>query len=155
VTTPVRRKTCPACGHNLTEEVAVRMTEADAPADVQYADPGYQADKRKRYPLDTEKRVKAAWSYINKDENAGKYGKGQLNKVRGAIKAAMKKLGIKATEAVINGKPTFSEIADAVTDALKARLRDMSGSEYVWAWICDMTDTDVVYQAGTGEDLFQ
>jgi hypothetical protein len=155
---PAPTVNCPACGHTFTptEEVAVRTTEADtSTADVQYADPGYQADKRKRYPLDTEKRVKAAWSYINKDENAAKYKKTQLNKVRGAIKAAMKKLGIKATEAVINGKPTFGEIADAVADAIKARLRDMSGSDYVWAWVCDMTDTDVVYQAGTNEDLYQ
>lgn len=152
----VMRKTCPACGHNLTEEVAVRTTEADtSTADVQYADPGYQADKRKRYPLDTEKRVKSAWSYINKDENAAKYGKTQLNKVRGAIKAAMKKLGIKATEAVIDGKPTFGEIQDSVQDALKARMRAMSGTEYAWAWICDMSDTDVVYQAGTDDDLWQ
>src|SRR2546425_651707 len=79
----------------------------------------------------------------------------QRGKPRATLIAAMKKLGIKATEAVINGKPTFSEIQDAVTDALKARLRTVSGADYVWAWVCDMTDTDVVYQAGTDDDLYQ
>src|SRR5215831_8093109 len=34
--------------------------------DVKYADPGYQSDGKKRYPIDTEKHIRAAWNYINK-----------------------------------------------------------------------------------------
>src|SRR6185437_2803811 len=36
---------------------------------VSYADPGYQSDKQKRYPIDTAAHVRAAWSYINQSKN--------------------------------------------------------------------------------------
>ena len=78
----------------------------DAPGDgskpygnVTYADPGYQADKKKRYPLDTKAHVKAAWSYINKAKNAGAYASAQLAKVKASIKAACAKFGINVSEA--------------------------------------------------------
>jgi HK97 family phage prohead protease len=62
--------------------------------DVSYADPGYQADKKKRYPLDTADHVKAAWSYINMAKNAAMYSAGQVADVKGRIKAAAKRFGI-------------------------------------------------------------
>jgi len=77
----------------------------DAPGDgskpygnVTYADPGYQSDKQKRYPVDTKKHVKAAWAYINKAKNAAAYTAAQLSKIKGAIKAAAKKFGITISE---------------------------------------------------------
>lgn len=63
--------------------------------DVPYADPGYQADKKKRYPLHTKVKVRAAWSYINQQKNASKYTPGQLRLIKGRIKAAAKRFGIK------------------------------------------------------------
>lgn len=62
--------------------------------DVAYADPGYQADGVKRYPVDTEAHAKAAWSYINMPKNAGKYSAPNLAKVKAKIKAALKRLGV-------------------------------------------------------------
>ncbi len=59
---------------------------------VTYADPGYQADKKKRYPLDTAAHVKAAWSYINMDKNASQYTPAQVSSIKGRIKAAAKKM---------------------------------------------------------------
>lgn len=67
--------------------------------DVTYADPGYQKDKKKRYPLDTKAHVQSAWSYINKDSNAAQYSSEQLAKVKGAIKAAAKRFGIETSDA--------------------------------------------------------
>lgn len=61
--------------------------------DVAYADPGYQSDGKKRYPIDTDEHVRAAWSYINKPGNAGKYSSGDLSKVKGKIRSAMKRIG--------------------------------------------------------------
>jgi hypothetical protein len=57
---------------------------------VEYADPGYQDDKKKRYPIDTEKHIRAAWSYINKPKNAGKYSADELNRIKNKIIAAWK-----------------------------------------------------------------
>jgi hypothetical protein len=58
--------------------------------DVEYADPGYQDDKKKRYPIDTEKHIRAAWSYIGKPKNAGKYSADELKRIKDKIIAAWK-----------------------------------------------------------------
>ena len=68
--------------------------------DVPYADPGYQADGKKRYPLTADK-VQAAWSYINQADNARKYTAEQLALIKGRIKAAMAKFGHKVSESNI------------------------------------------------------
>jgi DnaJ-class molecular chaperone len=60
-----------------------------------YADPGYQKDGKKRYPIDTADHVRAAWSYINKAKNAAKYTSSQVSAIKGRIKSAAKKLGVK------------------------------------------------------------
>lgn len=62
--------------------------------DVEYADPGYQGDGKKRYPLDSEEHCRAAWSYINQADNAAKYTPGQLAHIKAKIRAALKKYGV-------------------------------------------------------------
>jgi hypothetical protein len=62
--------------------------------DVAYADPGYQKDKKKRYPIDTAAHARAAWSYINQETNAHIYTAAQLARVKSRIKSAAKKFGI-------------------------------------------------------------
>lgn len=62
--------------------------------DVSYADPGYQKDNKKRYPLDSEAHCRAAWSYINQAKNAGMYSPEHLAAIKKRIKAAGKKYGI-------------------------------------------------------------
>jgi hypothetical protein len=61
--------------------------------DVRYADPGYQSDGVKRYPLDTDKHIRAAWSYINQEKNAVKYTPEQLKRVKARIVKAMEATG--------------------------------------------------------------
>jgi Mu-like prophage I protein len=61
--------------------------------DVTYADPGFQADKKKRYPLDSEEHCRAAWSYISMPKNAAKYSPEDLAKVKAKIRAALKRYG--------------------------------------------------------------
>jgi HK97 family phage prohead protease len=65
---------------------------------VSYADPGYQDDKQKRYPLDTERRVRSAWTYIHQEDNRKPYNAEQLKAIEGRIKAAGKKYGISYAE---------------------------------------------------------
>jgi HK97 family phage prohead protease len=67
--------------------------------DVEYADPGYQKDGKKRYPLDSEEHCRAAWSYINQGDNAAQYTPDQLARVKAKIKAAAKKYGIEISDA--------------------------------------------------------
>lgn len=58
--------------------------------DVEYADPGYQADKKKRYPVDTEEHIRAAWNYIHKKKNAAKYTPEQVSSMKSKIASAWK-----------------------------------------------------------------
>ena len=66
--------------------------------DVKYADPGYQDDGIKRYPLDSEEHCRAAWSYINMPKNAAKYSPEELDQIKGRIKEALKKYGVQVSE---------------------------------------------------------
>lgn len=59
----------------------------------QYADPA-----NFKYPLDTEKHVRAAISYFSKPKNAGVYSGEQQRAIWGRIKSAAKKLGIELSE---------------------------------------------------------
>lgn len=95
------------------------MTNPKEPyGDVKYADPGYQKDGKKRYPLDDEQHVRAAWGYINQPENAGQYDPRHLKLVRARIIAAAKKLGIQVSEDA-GGKPmnTGTDVAYAMADS--------------------------------------
>lgn len=83
------------------EDSYLARADKEPYGDVSYADPGYQADKKKRYPLDTEEHVRAAWSYINMPKNASKYSSEQLSSIKGKIKAAMKRVGAEVGKAEI------------------------------------------------------
>lgn len=82
---------------------------------VAYADPGYQKDGKKRYPLDTKEHCHAAWIYINKAHNASMYTAAQLSKVKARIKAAAKKFGITISDE--SKASTTSEVVGNPEDA--------------------------------------
>src|SRR5215472_15854549 len=58
--------------------------------ELNYADPGCQADGKPRYPIDTERHIRAAWNYINRPSNAQRYTADQVGRIRAAIIAAWK-----------------------------------------------------------------
>jgi hypothetical protein len=61
--------------------------------EVKFADP-----TNKKYPIDTEKHVRAAWSYINHKDNAAEYDAGEVKTIKGRIKRAAKKFGVEISE---------------------------------------------------------
>lgn len=63
-----------------------QRAEQEYGKDIAYADP-----VNKKYPIDTEDHIRAAWNYINKPEDAGKYGDRDLKTLRGRIIAAWRK----------------------------------------------------------------
>ena len=81
-----------------TAEDALEKAEAKAAGkaaeqpygDVEYADPGYQADRKKRYPIDTEGHIRAAWNFINRPSNAQRYRPAELTQIKARIVAAWK-----------------------------------------------------------------
>ena len=57
--------------------------------DVKFADP-----VNNKYPIDSEEHVRAAWSYINHEDNAAKYDKDEVKQIKDRIKRAAKKYDI-------------------------------------------------------------
>jgi hypothetical protein len=88
---------------SVAEATAAKIKAPYGP--VQYADPGYRGSV-KRYPIDTVKHARAAWSYINKPANAADYTPQQLKRIRSRIKAALKKFGVSVSETTSFGDVT-------------------------------------------------
>jgi hypothetical protein len=61
--------------------------------EVQFADP-----ENNKYPIDTPEHVRAAWSYINHKDNAAKYDKDEVKKIKERIKRAAKKHGVEISQ---------------------------------------------------------
>jgi hypothetical protein len=61
--------------------------------DVPYADPGYQKDGKKRYPLDI-KHLRAAITYFSQSDNREPYTSEQIKTIWGRIKSAASKAGV-------------------------------------------------------------
>ncbi len=73
------------------ESDAAKKGDKKPYGDVQYADPGYQKDGKKRYPIDTPEHIRAAWSYINKSSNCSEYSSEQCSHIKSKIVSAWKK----------------------------------------------------------------
>jgi hypothetical protein len=61
--------------------------------DVKFADP-----TNKKYPVDTPEHVRAAWSYINHEDNAAKYDKDEVKEIKERIKRAAKEKGVEISD---------------------------------------------------------
>lgn len=79
---------------DAAREVIAAAASKSPYGNVAYADPGYRKDGKKRYPVDTEEHVRAAWSYINQKRNGAMYSAEQLSRIKARIKRAAKKFGI-------------------------------------------------------------
>lgn len=74
---------------------------------VEYADP-----KNKKYPLDTAKHIRAAWSYIHMPKNAAKYSSEDADAIKAKIVSAWKEKVDKA------GPPAAEKMLEAQADRL-------------------------------------
>ena len=65
--------------------------------------------------------------------------------------AAVRVTETTTSEALINGTRSFDDIRELVRPAIRARLASMPGADaYCWAFIVDISTTDVVYQDDGG-----
>lgn len=145
-------------------EVVTKAAATKAPyGDVEYADPGLQEDGKKRYPLDTETHIRAAWSYINQADNAGAYSSGDLAKIKAKISAAMKKIGATVEKSDSNdttivakikelllGSPTGKDDLDMDSDELKTILAE--NNESLAKAVADAVTKSVAPAEGEGTE---
>lgn len=65
--------------------------------DVEYADP-----VNNKYPIDTPKHIRAAWSYINHKDNAAKYDKDEVATIKQRIIKAAEEHDIEIDPDTVN-----------------------------------------------------
>ena len=118
--------------------------EGDKPyGDVEYADPGYQGDKKKRYPIDTEKHIRAAWNYINKPKNGGKYSADEVKRIKAKIVAAWK------DKIDPDGPPSAEDGEKAARVEMAKSLADVGSVAQVIMgldWLKDMLATEAAME---------
>lgn len=118
------------------EALLEKADDAKKPyGDVQYADPGYQDDKKKRYPIDTEAHIRAAWNYINKEKNQAQYSASQVASIKRKIIAAWKSKIDKdgppsASEKLAKGMYNVSQFASCLESL--AWVAASSQGDYDW-----------------------
>src|SRR5256885_6128654 len=88
-------------GEKGTKHMSKEGTKIDRRSDTKpkygehkYGEVEYADTTNKKYPIDTPKHIRAAWSYINHKDNAAKYEKGEVSKIKSRIKRAAKSKGI-------------------------------------------------------------
>jgi hypothetical protein len=77
-----------------SEKITRRKDVSPKEGERKYGDVTYADESNKKYPIDTAEHVRAAWSYINHKDNAAKYDKGEVSKIKSRIKRAAKKHGV-------------------------------------------------------------
>ena len=87
------------------------VTPADKKAaEGKYGNVAYADPENKKYPIDTEEHIRAAWSYINMPKNAEKYSPEAVKAIKAKIVSAWKKVIDKA------GPPAASEKKSVVEE---------------------------------------
>jgi hypothetical protein len=104
--------------------------EGDKPyGNVEYADDGMRSDGQKRYPIDTEAHIRAAWNYIHKPKNAKLYTKEQLDEIKARIVAAWKdKIDPNGPKG--DGPPEADDSKKAAAALVAKHLSDIGGVAY-------------------------
>lgn len=61
--------------------------------DVEFADP-----TNHKYPIENAEHVRAAWRYIQQEDNASKYDKDEVETIKNRIKKAANRHGVEISE---------------------------------------------------------
>jgi uncharacterized protein DUF6582/Mu-like prophage I protein len=70
--------------------IAKRKDVSPTEGKTKYGDVEYADETNKKYPIDTEEHIRAAWNYISKEGNAAKYSPDDVKKIKAKIIAAWK-----------------------------------------------------------------
>src|SRR5215475_1619605 len=76
---------------NTVEAIEKREDVSPESGKSKYGDVDFADEKNKKYPIDTEDHIRAAWNYINKSANAAKYSPDDVKSIKRKIIAAWKR----------------------------------------------------------------
>jgi HK97 family phage prohead protease len=103
--------------------------KSDKSGDGAYADPGYQADGKKRFALDSQDDIRAAFNSINKSERQEAYTTEQVKRIKARIVAAWKDKIDPAGPPSAEDKSAMATLHREVVLALKADCPDPEADE--------------------------
>jgi hypothetical protein len=121
---------------NAAEKVARRTDTSPKEGESTYGDVAFADPTNKKYPIDTEAHIRAAWNYINKPKNAAKYSPKDVQAIKARIVAAWKKVIDK------DGPPK----ADAKSEKLAKGMYAVTRLAEMLESLRDMAD-DAEYEA--------
>lgn len=75
----------------FVEKIAERKDVSPKEGEDKYGDVEYADPKNKKYPIDDEDHIRAAWSYIHMPKNAEKYSAADAAEIKSRIAAAWRK----------------------------------------------------------------
>ncbi len=116
---------------NSVDKVAAREDVNPDQGKSTYGDVKFADEKNKKYPIDTAEHIRAAWNYINKPDNSGKYSAEDVKTIKDRIIAAWKdkidKAGPPAAQKVDSGDLVKAGARHSATDnALIQEMHDKS-----------------------------
>jgi hypothetical protein len=82
----------------MSERISHREDTKPKEGEEKYGDVKFADPTNKKYPIDTEEHIRAAWSYINHKDNVAKYEKGEASQIKSRIKRAAKSKGVEISE---------------------------------------------------------
>ncbi len=86
------------------EKIAERQDTDPKEGKDKYGDVKFADERNKKYPIDTEEHIRAAWNYINQEKNVAKYSNSDASSIKSKILSAWK--------SVIGGQPPSAEKDD-------------------------------------------
>jgi hypothetical protein len=135
-----------ADGHG---NVSATRSSLGSRKELNYADHGYQSDGKRRYPIDTERHIRAAWSYINRPGNTGRYTAEQVKQIKANIIAAWKE------KIDIEGPPSAKNDEKASYPALTKAFWDVGRMAQIILeldWLRELIEVEAVMD---GDDSSQ
>lgn len=108
-------------------KVAARSDTSPKEGESKYGDVTFADAKNKKYPIDTPAHIRAAWNYINKPANSGKYSSADASTIKAKIVAAWKKkIDPKGPPSAADKAATFAETHPELVKGLEAIARKCS-----------------------------
>ncbi len=118
----------------------------DPYGDVDYADLGYRPDGRKRYPIDTEHHIRAAWAFIHQPGNARRYTAGQLERIKARIVTAWQ------AEIDRDGPPAIAIEHGRAADRARNSLAEVGGLAQIILDLEELSDRIAIEAAVAADD---
>ncbi|QEH36169.1 hypothetical protein OJF2_47290 [Aquisphaera giovannonii] len=82
----------------MSEQIHRRQDADPGRGEKEYGDVEFADPVNNKYPIDSPKHVRAAWSYINHKDNASKYSADEVERIKARIKKAATRHGVEISE---------------------------------------------------------